>query len=236
MPTYISHKDQSEALAAGAKALLAQLRVVRESQIVLALPGGRSTAPFIEALSGLLSPTDPTDAAPWSRVQIFIVDERLVPLNHPDSNFGLVRKSCASLLEKNIISESQLHPFVSEDRSEEEAIRTYSDELRRFGGRFHITLISSGEDGHIAGLFPNHPGLRSTGLFTTFHDSPKPPPHRMTATRSLIEQSDAAFILFFGEGKRGALQNFKDGAVPLEVCPAKIVNAVATSVVVTDLV
>ena len=233
MTQFIVNRDQSKALTEGASALLLQLSKFTHGPIVLALPGGRSTAPFLNALSELVTASD---LELWSRVHIFLVDARLVPLNHPDSNFGLVRHSCASLIENKFISEAQLHPFVSEGLNEAAAITSYSEELRQFGGRFHITVVSSGEDGHIAGLFPNHPAMDAAGSFTTFHDSPKPPPDRMTATRSLIEKSDAVFILFLGEGKREALQKFKDRAISSAACPAKIVSVVPIAIVVSDLV
>lgn len=232
MARYIFHREQSKALRAGAEELLKEIAKIDDPYIVLALPGGRTTSPFLVALS---EATKESHREVWSRVEVFVVDERLVPLRHPDSNFGLVLSGFTNLLQRKFLTTAQLHPFVSEGADEAEAIESYVQELKKYGGRFHLSVVSSGEDGHIAGLFPNHSGLLEEGFFATFHNSPKPPPHRMTTTRSLLEQSDAIFLFFLGEGKREALAKFKDTNVTIDACPAKIINNVPTSVVITDL-
>jgi len=71
--------------------------------------------------------------------------------------------------------------------------------------KFDLILISSGEDGHVAALFPNHHSVRKQAeYFLTMNDSPKPPPERMTASLSLLKRSTIALVLFYGEGKKDA--------------------------------
>ena len=54
-------------------------------------------------------------------------------------------------------------------------------------------------------LYPNHHSIedRHHG-FIVMHDSPKPPPDRMTSSLSLMQSADVALILFVGEAKREA--------------------------------
>lgn len=191
----------------------------QQSEAVLAVAGGRSMPPVFSALA--------SGDVPWGRVHVFMADERMVPQGHPDSNFGLVRTFLADPL-KGRLPEKNLHPFG-------ETVPEYSEELAKFGG-FDLVLLSAGEDGHIASLFPRHRALYSSSEnYLELHDSPKPPPDRVTAPKRLIEGSRAAVLLFLGEEKRAAYEAFKNDRVGAEACPAKLVKSVGVSYVLTDL-
>ncbi|RPI50131.1 MAG: 6-phosphogluconolactonase, partial [Acidobacteria bacterium] len=58
--------------------------VEARGKFVVAVPGGSVATTFFPVLAGL-----PVD---WSRVDIFWVDERAVPPEHPDSNYGLASR------------------------------------------------------------------------------------------------------------------------------------------------
>mgnify|MGYP002648676115 CR=1 FL=1 len=46
-----------------------------------------------------------------------------------------------------------------------------------------VVLLGVGPDGHVASLFPGHPAqLLDDALAVAVHDSPKPPPRRITLT------------------------------------------------------
>jgi 6-phosphogluconolactonase len=181
---------------------------------VIALCGGRSVVGLLKAFNGKLSSSE-----------IFIVDERVVPITSLDSNFKLVSEALAES-----VDEKRLHPFLNED------ISGYKTELDRFGGKFDVVVLGVGEDGHIAALFPGHPKLRDESEgFVILTDSPKPPPVRMTASRKLVERSNLAVLLFIGEAKREAYERFIDPEMTVEDCPAKIALSCKECLVVTDL-
>jgi 6-phosphogluconolactonase len=99
---------------------------------------------------------------PWDRVQVFWVDERCVPPQHPESNYGLARES---LLEPLRIPESHAHRIRGELRPDE-AGRRYIEEIREFFGveegrlpSFDVLHLGLGSDAHTAGLFPGEPLL-----------------------------------------------------------------------------
>jgi 6-phosphogluconolactonase len=97
-------------------------------------------------------------------------------------------------------------------------------------------VVGVGEDGHIAGLFPHHPALAEKGeVFVYFHDSPKPPADRMSASAPLITGAELSVVLLFGEGKRAAWNAFNDNSVAVEACPSKLARKAKECLVVTDL-
>jgi 6-phosphogluconolactonase len=211
-------KDVRESLAERAARIIAdtiQDILEERDRVVLAIPGGSSVAGIFECLR--------EQNIDGEKAHVFMVDERMVPIDHEDSNFRLVREHLAG----GTIPEENLHPF-HHDRPDE-----YARELEFLGGRFDIVLVSSGEDGHVAGLFPYHHSLKEEGVFITMDDSPKPPPGRMSSSKELLEKSGVGIVLFFGDAKRDALKAFvQDG--PAEPCPARIIRSLPQWYALTD--
>ena len=196
--------------------------------VVLAVPGGRS-------VSGTFAELKKHDL-PWEKIHIFIVDERLVPIDHEDSNFRLAKQGFIDgLVQEGTLPEENIHPFIFNSETEDKGITDYEQELRMHGGKYHIVLLSSGEDGHIGALYPNHHSINNgSDFFLIMNDSPKPPPDRMTMSRELLSKASVAIIIFAGEGKKEALRLFQDQTTTIEECPAKLVQKVGKSYAITD--
>ena len=48
-------------------------------------------------------------------------------------------------------------------------------------------VLGVGPDGHVASLFPHHPAAATTGTpAVAVHDSPKPPPDRVSLTEATV--------------------------------------------------
>ena len=191
-----------------------------KERVVLAIPGGSSVKGiFYNLRQGNIC---------WEKVHIFMVDERLVPLDSEESNFRLTKESfIEDLLSRALIYKENINPFLYDPLDKDGCIREYSKDLEKVGGKFNIVLLSSGEDGHVGALFPNHPSIKDDSEFYIYvDDSPKPPPKRMSASRRLIGRSDLGLLLFFGDRKKKAYENFCDKSIELYGCPAKIVNSV----------
>jgi len=205
-----------------------------DAPLVVGLCGGRSVVGLLGALQKE-SANQPKELL--GRIQFFMVDERLVPLTDEQSNYGgLKRLLFDSLVEQKAISEKQLHPFVTDPSTKDYGCSSYEQELRSLGGAFTVVVLGVGEDGHVAGLFPQHQSLKETGkTFVHFHDSPKPPSDRMSASPALVTGADMSIILALGEGKRQAWDSFKNEAVTVEACPAKLALQAGRCLVVTDL-
>ena len=86
-----------------------------------------------------------------------------------------------------------------------------SEILAEHGFRYDIILLSSGEDGHVGALYPDHHSVADQHHgFIVMDDSPKPPPERMTSSLSLMQTAEVALLLFVGEAKREAYERFND--------------------------
>ena len=197
--------------------------------VIWAMPGGRSVSGIFRALSK-------RGDIPWGKIHFFIVDERLVSLDDTESNYRLLEQNMTGyLLRKGYIPKENIHPFIFKPDKGDNGSGDYRRELKRFGGYFDIMLLSSGEDGHIAGIYPSHHSIKNNyKYFFTMDDSPKPPKERMSSSRRLLLKSKAAVLLFYGDSKKSAFKRFKDKSITSIECPAKIVSRISSSLVLTD--
>jgi 6-phosphogluconolactonase len=99
----------------------------------------------------------------WSRATVWFSDERMVPPDHPDSNFGMAAHALLSQLSRP--------PTVARIQGElghEAAAGAYEALLRERMGpdpRFDLILLGMGPDAHTASLFPGKPELEERGRF-----------------------------------------------------------------------
>ncbi|KAK4431283.1 putative 6-phosphogluconolactonase 4, chloroplastic [Sesamum alatum] len=134
----------------------------------------------------------------WSKWLIFWVDERVVPLDNPDSNYLLAWKG---LLSKVPIPKDRIFP-INYSRSPQAVAKDYEARLRNLVAKkvlplsasgfpkFDLMLLGIGPDGHVASLFPNRTQrFDFTDWVTYITDSPKPPPERITFTFPVINSS-----------------------------------------------
>jgi len=209
----------ADILESALKEMLAQL-----PHVVFAIPGGRS-------VSGIFNEVTKREID-WTKVHIFIVDERIVPLTHEDSNYRQAKEHLMdNLIDQGKMPRENVHPFRME-----QGIGEYADELQDLGGRFNIVLLSSGEDGHIGAIYPNHhSNSDESDYFMIMQDSPKPPPERMSMSRKLLLRAEVVLLLFMGDSKRDALNLFLDDNTTPENCPAVLVKKIQQSYALTDL-
>ena len=119
------------------------------------------------------------------------------------------------------------HPFIGLTREEisleivshEQTIIALQESLR-----FDIIITSSGEDGHVASLFPHSIALQEKEPKYLFVENvPKPPPLRISASPGLLLTADDAFLFIVGD-KKPAYNAFVNPAVPVTQCPAKLLQ------------
>ncbi len=161
------------------------------------------------------------DQIDWQRVHVWWGDERWVPTGHEDRN---ERQAHEALLDRIDIPAVNLHAYPASDDGLdlEQAAVHYRDELLAAGDgefpRFAITFLGVGPDGHIASLFPERDGPRvSEATVIAVHDSPKPPPGRLTLTLPLINQSERIWLVLAGADKAAALGLALAGAAVADV-------------------
>jgi len=66
-------------------------------------------------------------------------------------------------------------------------------------------MLGVGEDGHVASLFPEHPVLNEPGTTAAVHNSPKPPPERVTLTMPTIRSADEVWLIAAGPDKTASV-------------------------------
>ena len=120
----------------------------------LALPGGRSPIPLLNALS-----LEYAEAFPWKHTHIWQTDERCVPANHSHSNWNQIDRL---LISQVSIPYHQLHPMPVTLQSgvcepADRGCGLYESQLQREIGRAQLdhVVLGVGRDGHIASLFPS---------------------------------------------------------------------------------
>jgi len=194
--------------AAGALAELLvehlQMRLAAFETVHLALSGGSSAkllGPPLEANSRLSSPE-------WSRVHLWMVDERCVPDDDPQLNFALIRDGVAAPLSiplANLHAMPVLHK--NGDQEYEHAITLALSVRPPADRRFDAVVLGMGPDGHTASLFPQSPALDEPERLVVFNDgeSVVPPRPRMTLTYPALNSAHLIGLLVTGGAKRDAL-------------------------------
>ena len=177
--------DIAEALRAGARTLV--------------LTGGTSPKRCYELLSEL--------DVDWGRVSVLFGDERCVPPFDPESNYRVAKES---LLDR-------VHPAtvyrIPAELGPDEGADLYAEVVANTAP-FDFVLLGVGEDGHVNSLFPGHKALQAEGLTAGIHDSPKPPPRRVTMTLEAIRDAGRILIIATGEGKANAVALARRGETP----------------------
>lgn len=230
----ITNPDQTELFHSLAAELLRFFADSSSETLTVALPGGRSV---VGLLRPLLVGLDSLPQEVRASLQFFMLDERCVSLSSEDSNFKLLNEQVfMPALKQGLLTPYQLHPFDIESGGTPEMVADeYFRSLSSFGGRFSVAVLGVGEDSHVGALFPNHHSVRDDKSgFIIMPDSPKPPPMRMSVSRSLLEQTEFGVALFIGEAKREAYGKFLED-LPVEQCPVSILRTFNRSLVGTDI-
>jgi 6-phosphogluconolactonase len=140
----------------------------------------------------------------WRDVHLWYGDERVVPLDDPESTHRLATSTLDA-------PDAVWHPLAV-DLGPEGAATAYADELD--GTVLDVALNGMGPDGHTASLFPGHPMLRAEGIAVAVRDSPKPPPERVTLTLDKLNEARRILLVVTGEDKAPMLARVLAGADP----------------------
>lgn len=192
---------EASALATGlAQDVAERLRgaIKAKGQATVVLSGGRSPVPFLEALSG--------QSLDWSKVVVSLADERWVPVEHADSNAGLLRRH---LLQ----GEAAKARFVSLYRAADtlDAAAEAADRALVDLPPIDVLVLGMGDDGHTASLFPASPqvraGLQRTGEYRCLPMlAPSVPHQRLSMTRALLATAAFTALSVQGQGKLATLR------------------------------
>jgi 6-phosphogluconolactonase len=187
----------AEEVAAAAAADIAE--ALRAGGRTLVLTGGTSPIRTYQLLAEL--------DVEWGRVTVLFGDERCVPPLDPESNYRVAKENLLDRVHPATVHRmpAELGPDVGADLYAEVVVEE---------APFDVVLLGVGEDGHVNSLFPGHRALRADGLTAGIHDSPKPPPQRVTMTLEAIRDARLILIIATGAGKAQAVAMARRGETP----------------------
>ena len=199
----------------------AEEAIAERGWFTIALSGGNTPKPVYR----LLAKEPRID---WDRVHVFWGDDRHVPPNHPESNFGMAMDT---LLSKVSIPLDNVHRMRTEKEDAERAAEEYAWTLRSAFGleegewpRFDLVLMGIGEDGHTASLFPGSEAVRERSRLVVAPWVSSLGTFRITLTAPVFNHAALALFLVSGEEKAEALRAVLEGDFQPDRFPAQIVR------------
>ena len=167
-----------------------------------ALSGGRTPV----AVYQRLAQTPWRERMPWDRTHWFWVDERWVPPDHPDSNYGVAHQV---LFSKVPVNPAQVHGIPTAGLKPDEAAAAYEAQLREIlpqGAALDLAVLGMGSDGHTASLFPGISELAETTRWVAATLSPAGVRQRISMTFPLLNATDTVLFLVTGADKRHLIE------------------------------
>jgi 6-phosphogluconolactonase len=224
----VVHPDkQVLADLSGARLLVALVdaQAARGDAHVVLTGGSRGSA-----ILASLGASPARDAVDWARLHVWWGDERFLPSGDPDRNETQNREA---LLDSVPLDPGRVHAIPGPDGPDGDdvaaAASRYAAELASAAPdgepspTFDVMLLGVGPDGHVASLFPGHPDQLTSGVAAAaVHDSPKPPPTRITLTFETLRRSDRVWFLVAGADKAEAVRNGVHGAEPSRSSAAQV--------------
>jgi 6-phosphogluconolactonase len=221
-PEVIIHRDQqllAQAVAARTVTRLVDSAAARGTASAVLTGGGIGTAVLAE-----LAVTPARDAIDWRHLDIWWGDERFLTVGDPERNETGARKA---LLDHVDTDPARIHPMPGSDGPDgddpEAAAVRYASWLAAAAGQgrpvpeFDVLMLGIGPEAHVASLFPGLPALHDERSVVAVHDSPKPPPTRLTLTLPSIQAAREVWILASGAEKADAVALALSGAGPVQV-------------------
>ena len=205
---HIIKVSDAEALADSAAAefvTAAQTAVSHRGAFYAAISGGKTPELFFKRLAQ----PDCALQIPWDKTHLFWADERCVPPDSTESNYGLAARTFLNAVP---IPREQVYRIHGEYDDCVRAADTYEAVLKSVfdleEGQFpcfDLIVLGLGKDGHIASLLPDDAGVSVTDALTW-------PVHqeaglnRVTLTAPVLQNARALLVLVSGEQKAPIVQ------------------------------
>ena len=196
----------------------------------VALTGGSSASGLYRELR-LASRTAAVD---WSRVHLWFGDDRVVPLDHVDSNAGLADRELLGTAGTPVAS-ATVHAMLAgidtaaPDAGDTAAAR-YATELGSVPTdadglpMLDLLLLGMGPDGHVLSVFPDSAALRSGALAVAIpaptHIGPSVA--RVTLHPGVVAAARSVLLMVGGAAKATVLADVLEGDPTIETYPARL--------------
>jgi 6-phosphogluconolactonase len=200
------NKEDLEQDLANRMAEVMRLAIIKHGDARILLSGGSTPFCVYQKLAEM--------DLDWTRVYVGLVDDRMVPLDHPSSNFGVLK----SVFDRAIQAGAHVFPMVQTDDWSEN-LELVREEYQIFAERIDYTILGMGNDGHTASLFPNDPAseadLSSDERTLLYTQAPVEPKHRMTCSLAFLAQAKNTTLMLVGEEKLNVLRQAEQQNYPI---------------------
>jgi len=154
----------------------------------------------------------------WSRTALWWGDERCVPPDDENSNYGMAKQALLDSLDQWPNAVHRIKGELGKERAAEE----YDLELG--DTKLDLVLLGIGPDGHVASLFPNAPTLRQRKRVLPAEPGFEPFVERVTLSLPTLRRATEILFLVAGSAKADAARRaFLDEPSP--ATPSSLVRA-----------
>jgi 6-phosphogluconolactonase len=222
MPTLMHASTETEFISQGCNFVTEKIldACAQEGRCILGLSGGSTPKPIYEAL-GKNTDID------WTKVWIFLVDDRYINADDPKSNQFLLR---STLLKNAPIPESHLI-FPDTSLPLDECIKLYDQHVADLLKKNPADLITlgMGDDGHIASLFPPL-SSNASGPSTIIHTTTEKFDvfDRISVTLPVLKNAHECVFFLKGEAKKKVWEDMTRSSEDENRWPAKSILERAT--------
>jgi len=160
----------------------------------------------------------------WETINLYWVDERCVPPNDKESNFGMTYDT---LLNRAFIPTENIFRIKGEDVPKNEVERYKNLLLENLPVKncfpvFDIILLGMGDDGHTASIFPNNIELLNSEFSVVQAIHPISGQKRITLTGKTICNAEQIVFLICGKSKASILKQIINNELNSQQFPAAI--------------
>ena len=219
----------AETLAGAAAALfhdVATAAVEERGVARVALSGGSTPV----RMGQLLAAAPYLETVPWGSIELFWGDERWVPAESEESNYGTARRT---FLDHVAVEPSRVNPVPTDAADPRLGATMYAAQLRMVFGVvsdtpvFDLIFLGMGDDGHTASLFPGTPAIHEMDELVVANYVPTMDSYRITLTPPVLNAGREVAFLVAGAAKAETLAAVLTGPDDVDELPAQGIKPVA---------
>lgn len=172
---------------------------------VIALSGGKTP----ERLFAMMGQAPWRDELAKVALTWVVVDERYVPIDHPDSNAGMMQRT---LFAEGFLPGHRFLRFRTELNDPQATAEEFEGEWRALGiEELDVVQLGVGDDGHTASLFPGTGAIDVDDRIATAVFVPKLDAWRVTITKPVLRAAKLRLVLAPGASKAQVIRDVRDG-------------------------
>lgn len=198
MDATIHISPNNQAVATAFADYLAQRIEAHNGDFHLSLSGGSTPKILFQLLAD-----DYQDKIDWSRLHLYWGDERMVPHDDPESNYGEVKKL---LLDHIDMPDGNVHPVptaIDAQAAAEAYGMVLKHKLPQKNGLpvFDLIMLGMGDDGHTASIFPHQMELLTASSLCGVATHPSSGQQRVTLNGPILNAAKEVAFLVTGSNK-----------------------------------